>query len=54
MPTLSYAKNKQNIYNWRKKYNEHHRENQKRYCKRYNAWVRIKNEFLKILIDDAI
>ena len=48
---LSYEKNKKHIYKWRETHKEIHKNKQKLYQRRYDAWMKIKKEFLKILID---
>ena len=49
--TLIYTKNKHNIYKWRVNHIDKHRENQRYYQTRYYNWIKVKKEFLNILLD---
>lgn len=46
-----YEKNKKFIYKWRETHAESYKELNKKHQRKYQAWIKIKKEFLNILLD---
>ena len=49
MPT--YQKNKKYIYNWRENHIAQYNEISRKHQIKYRAWIKVKKEFLNILLD---
>jgi len=49
--TYPYAKNKVHIYKWRQNNIEAFNELSKKHQRKYRIWIKIKKEFLNILLD---
>jgi hypothetical protein len=48
--SVSYKQNKKHIYNWRERNKEYNREINRKSKRKYDAWNKIKKEFLCILL----